>query len=341
MTDLVKVIVKPSLVVATVRQTQTLIKVFPAVGHIGLTGLKGDTGSQGETGPQGVQGLQGIQGVTGLPGEDGVNGVDGEDGAQGLKGDKGDKGADGAKGEAGAQGIQGVQGIQGLQGPAGADGIDGADGADGSNGAPGPNLVDGSTATTLTGVLVGNGSVVSAKTEGHGGSINADKLDTLEATDFIKKDGSVDLTGYLGLYAGTTGIPAEGDVRYNPTDHIPEFYDGAAWQSADCPKYLEYLAATISASNYNLTGLDGSKILIKWIFISCTSQAMNWDATLYSKDDFTSDPFQIVNDRQGDMYVLLDYPYYDKDNTSELHIKLVLNSGSGTFTIKVLAMKMR
>lgn len=73
----------------------------------------------------------------------------------------GPQGPQGEQGPQGATGPQGPQGIQGVQGPTGATG---ATGATGPQGPAGPNSVSGSTATTLTGVLSGNGSVVGTKT---------------------------------------------------------------------------------------------------------------------------------------------------------------------------------
>ena len=75
----------------------------------------------------------------------------------------GPQGPQGEQGPQGPQGIQGIQGPQGVQGPTGATG---ATGATGPQGPAGPNSVSGSTATTLTGILKGNGSVVSAATAG-------------------------------------------------------------------------------------------------------------------------------------------------------------------------------
>lgn len=81
-------------------------------------------------------------------------GKDGKDGA------KGEQGEQGATGPAGPQGPTGPQGPQGETGPAGPTG---ATGATGPQGPAGPNEVSSSTATTLTGVLAGNGSAVVVK----------------------------------------------------------------------------------------------------------------------------------------------------------------------------------
>lgn len=99
----------------------------------------------------------GPEGPQGIPGVDGTNGVDGVDGAQGPQGDPG---------------IQGIQGPIGVTGNPGTNGIDGTDGIDGSQGiqgiqgiqgVSGPNIVDGTTASTLTGLLKGTGSLVAVE----------------------------------------------------------------------------------------------------------------------------------------------------------------------------------
>lgn len=64
-----------------------------------------------------------------------------------------------SKGDVGAAGSQGIQGIQGATG---AQGNAGADGATGAQGIAGPNLVTALTVTTITGLLKGNGALVSA-----------------------------------------------------------------------------------------------------------------------------------------------------------------------------------
>lgn len=69
--------------------------------------------------------------------------------------------AEGVTGDTGQQGIQGIQGIQGATGSQGNPGSNGAAGADGAAGAAGPNTVTTSTTTNITGLLKGNGSVVS------------------------------------------------------------------------------------------------------------------------------------------------------------------------------------
>jgi len=100
----------------------------------------GTPGPQGDPGPPGPAGADGAVGAPGPPGEQGVQGPPGADGAQGI------------------------QGIQGPPGADGAQGVPGADGAPGAQGDPGPNSISTSTATSLTGLLKGDGAHVAVAT---------------------------------------------------------------------------------------------------------------------------------------------------------------------------------
>lgn len=73
-------------------------------------------------------------------------------------------GPQGPQGETGATGATGAQGPTGPQGPTGATGATGPAGETGPQGPDGPNVVSGTTATTLTGILKGNGSTVETAT---------------------------------------------------------------------------------------------------------------------------------------------------------------------------------
>jgi len=144
-------------------------------GDTGATGPQGPQGDTGATGPQGPQGdtgatgPQGPQGDTGATGPQGPQGDTGATGPQGPQGDTGATGPQGPQGDTGATGPQGPQGDTGATGPQGPQGDTGATGPQGPQGDPGadgPNLVDATTATTLTGILKGNGSTVTTATAG-------------------------------------------------------------------------------------------------------------------------------------------------------------------------------
>lgn len=74
-----------------------------------------------------------------------------------LKGPKGDKGEKGATGDAGATGPAGPTGAAGERGP---------QGPAGAKGDTGPNKVSTTTATNITGLLKGTGSVVAQAVDG-------------------------------------------------------------------------------------------------------------------------------------------------------------------------------
>jgi hypothetical protein len=169
----------------------TIEVVEPTAYSIGVNGTQGPPGAQG---PQGIQGIQGPAGANGTIGVDGKSAYEIwlEEGNTGTEQDF----LDSLVGEDGAQGAPGVA-IDFIQNttptgtgtssiPAGAlwfhtnSGIqytyfnDGNTyqwvqetlplGPQGPQGANGTNIVNGSTATTFTGLLKGNGSVISATT---------------------------------------------------------------------------------------------------------------------------------------------------------------------------------
>jgi hypothetical protein len=149
-------------------------------------------------------------------------------------------------------------------------------------------------------------------------------------------------SGRVRIPTARTGSPEAGDIRADVTNGAIEFYDGVGnWLSADCPVLLEASSTAgevLDNTGYNLTGL-ATKYLIKWIHV--TTSATKWDMYLYTKDDFTTKPFQIVSSRNGNYSIYLDYPYVDEDGTTELHLKCIDQVASNTFTVRVLAMKMR
>ena len=140
-----------------------------------LDSLKGDTG------PQGPQGEQGIQGVKGDKGEQGIQGEKGDTGPQGVKGDTGDTGPQGPQGEQGPQGIKGDTGDTGAQGP---------QGPKGDTGDAGPNVVDSSTSTTLSGLLIGTGSYIDSAVSG------VDYVDPAALESYLQKSGGA-VTGNI------------------------------------------------------------------------------------------------------------------------------------------------
>lgn len=162
-------------------QNVVLAFVVPR-GDTGAIGPQGPIGPTGVTGPQGPSGPAGATGPAGSAATIAVGTV--STGAAGSSATinnagtssaavfnftipRGDTGATGAQGPAGANGSTGAPGPQGPIGPAG---------ATGPAGAAGPNSVSSSTATTLTGLLAGDGSLVGVATIGTGLTFTAGQL---------------------------------------------------------------------------------------------------------------------------------------------------------------------
>lgn len=136
--------------------------------------------------------------------------------------------------------------------------------------------------------------------------------------------------------------PSTADIKVNTTNGVIEWYDGATWQSADCPKHIYIDVAAQAGGNLNLsdvTNWNTSKALIKYITIVTVS--IDWDLTLYEADDFTTKPFQVVANQNSNATIYLDYPYQDQDATGEVHIKYTDNVGADTADIYILGVKMR
>ncbi|MCE9530356.1 MAG: DUF2190 family protein [Planctomycetes bacterium] len=170
--DLGVVVQNASADAPTVRVSLTLARGDQgppgAPGPQGPTGPQGEQGIQGMPGPQGMTGPMGEQGPTGMPGTPGAQGFTGPQGEQGPTGAQGPTGSAGPQGEpgpTGAQGPQGSFGLQGASGPQGPTGPQGEQGPTGPQGVTGPNLVNGGTATTLSGILRGNSTIVDVVTE--------------------------------------------------------------------------------------------------------------------------------------------------------------------------------
>lgn len=157
-------------------QNVVLAFVIPqgAAGATGPQGQPGATGAQGPQGQPGATGPQGPAGATGAAGSAATIGIGTTTtGAPGSAASVSNLGTSSAavfsfvipEGQPGATGATGPQGPAGAQGP---QGQPGATGATGPQGPAGPNSVGATTATTLSGLLAGDGSVVSVATIGAG-----------------------------------------------------------------------------------------------------------------------------------------------------------------------------
>ena len=176
----------------------------------GIQGIQGIKGEDGIIGVNGSQGIQGIQGTTGSTGSQGIQGTTGSTGSQGIQGTTGSTGSQGIQGiqgttgstgSTGSQGIQGIQGTTGSTGSTGSQGIQGTTGSTGSQGIQGIQGTTGSTGSTGSqGIQGTTGSTGSQGIQGAGGltTTNADTLDSLDSTQFLRSDTSDTFDGQTG-----------------------------------------------------------------------------------------------------------------------------------------------
>jgi hypothetical protein len=134
--------------------------------------------------------------------------------------------------------------------------------------------------------------------------------------------------------AGTTA----GDIRYNSSDVALEYYDGSGWHDAGSPLLVSATDATVAEGDNSLTGLR-DKFIVKTLVVETTST--DWTITVYSKDDYSSDPVIILKNRNGDLAYHWDYPYEDKDASSEFHYNFTDNSGTATHDIELFGTSLR
>jgi len=96
---------------------------------------------------------------------------------------------------------------------------------------------------------------------------------------------------------------------------------------------------TSVAEGNNSVVIGYDKANLKWLKIATTST--DWTLTIYSSDDYASEPMEIVTNRSGDFNVYLDMPYEDDDATGELHYNFTSASGSETHDIQILGEALR
>ena len=153
---------------------------------------------KGEQGPQGEQGIQGIKGETGAKGDKGDQGIQGEKGDKGDKGEKGDTGATGA------------------------------------TGAAGPNIVDSSTGTTLSGLLIGTGSYIDSAVSG------VDYVDPAALESYLQKSGGA-VTGNIYPSANNSYYLGTSTNKFNTVYANTGFFTSMAingytpWTSSSLP----------------------------------------------------------------------------------------------------------
>ena len=169
-------------------------------------------------------------------------------GAQGAVGAQGAGGSTGAQGAVGAQGAGGSTGAQGAGGSTGAQGAGGSTGAQGAGGSTGAQGAGGST-----GAQGAQGAGGSTGAQGAGGltTTNANTLDNLDSSQFLRSDANDVLGGVLSYHSNTARL------QFRNTSYNSYLYIGG-WDSGTNSATI----SRIRTSNDNLHIDAGSNGLI-------------------------------------------------------------------------------
>lgn len=154
------------------------------------------------------------------------------------------------------------------------------------------------------------------------------------------------ITTQLNLPADVTGL-ASGDIRYNTSNIALEYYDGVSWHDAGSPKYIYIKALTQSEGDLHLsaTTWNTSKALIS--VIKVVTSSTDWDLYILQNDNgFTVDDanipkMQIMANGNGNAEIFVNLPYEDEDNTKEVHLYYLDNSGANTADFYIIGYQLR
>ncbi len=153
----------------------------------------------------------------------------------------------------------------------------------------------------------------------------------------IQNVGSLDVDDELTIPSDVAGVLA-GDIRYNTVNQTLEYFDGAEWHATGSPMLVSSTGTAVAEGNNSLTGLE-DRYMVETIEI--TTVSTNWTLTVYSKDDYSSDSVIVLKNRSENALLYWDYPYEDKDATSEFHYNFTDNSGTATHNIEILGTSLR
>ncbi len=239
-------------------------------GDKGDTGAKGSQGDKGQNGEVGTTGAKGEVGDKGQKGEVGTTGAKGEVGEKGNTGAKGSQGDDGDKGEIGAKGVIGDKGAQGEKGTQGDDGDKGEIGTKGQKGEIGVGEKGATGAKGAQGNKGDQGDVGDDGSDGDKGqkgdsNPNADTLDNLDSTQFLRSDAADSFTGTLTWGGADNGVTSlslnNSNIRAVNLIEINDPGEGIEFKKAGHPSAgqntIVHLRA-IDSSPYTIMDFDGA-----------------------------------------------------------------------------------
>jgi hypothetical protein len=118
-------------------------------------------------------------------------------------------------------------------------------------------------------------------------------------------------------------------------------------KSIDCPTYIFIKATNQSEGDIHLSDPSNwgiSKALIKVVRVITSST--DWDLYIlqndngYAADDANIPKMQIMEAGNGDANIHLDLPYQDEDDSGEVHLYYVDNSGANTADFYIIGYEM-
>ena len=145
--------------------------------------------------------------------------------------------------------------------------------------------------------------------------------------EVIKHDGSVELSADWEIGTGRRILS-----------------DG---KGIDCPTYIFIKATNQSEGDMHLSDASNwgvSKALIKMLRVVTSST--DWDLYIlqndngYAADDANIPKMQIMTAGNGNANIYLDLPYEDEDDSNEVHLYFLDNSGSNTADIYAIGYEM-
>ena len=102
--------------------------------------------------------------------------------------------------------------------------------------------------------------------------------------------------------------------------------------------YKEIVATGQSAGELNLSGVTWSisKAWIDSFTVSIASgDVSDYDIEIYEDDTFTGDPRYKVESALTDWEDETEWSYVDRDDSDEVHLKIIENTGTGTYNITI------
>ena len=156
--------------------------------------------------------------------------------------------------------------------------------------------------------------------------------------------GKAAASGLASLDASSLVVQNPANATATPTASKIPIADGSGklndWVDASggSMTYKEIVATGQSAGELNLSGVTWgiSKAWIDSFTVSIASgDVSDYDIEIYEDDTFAGDPRYKVESALTDWEDETEWSYVDRDDTDEVHLKIIENTGTGTYNITI------